>query len=340
MVGNKTGNTRVITNLQASDLAGFRWLSDQRLVYTLYDAQRGLADQTGAGLFAIDRDGSNFREIYPLRATSDTSVGAYRAGAYVAKIPGTEDILVQAPQRSRRAFDILRIDTRTGQRSIAVDRTPGEVVAWVADQQGVPRAAVTDVNDQRRRFAVFLRDSAEAPWRKIAEYDRYEPEQFEPVAFDGDGSLLVITRAGGDKTALYRWDSAGNKLGERLVAELAAFPGEQFHARVARIADTVDPQTRTLRVRAEIPNTDGRLRPEMFGRIRHVEDVRQVPVVPIGGVIESEGQSIVFLETAPGTFRQQRVVVGERMGERFPVLSGVKPGDRVVSDGAMLLKGL
>ncbi len=130
------------------------------------------------------------------------------------------------------------------------------------------------------------------------------------------------------------------RLGERLVAELAAFPGEQFHARVTRIADTVDPQTRTLRVRAEIQNPDGRLRPEMFGRIRHVEDVRQVPVVPAGGVIQSEGQSIVFLETAPGTFRQQRVVVGERMGERFPVLSGVKPGDRVVSDGAMLLKGL
>ena len=214
----KTGNTRVITNLQGSDLAGFRWLSDQRLVYTLFDTQRGLADQTGAGLFAIDRDGSNFREIYPLRGTSDTSVGAYRAGAYVAKIPGTEDILVQAPQRSRRAFDILRINTRTGQRTIAVDRTPGETVGWVADHQGVPRAAITDMTDQRRKFGVFLRDSAEAPWRKIAEFDSYEPEQILPVAFDGDGSLLVITRAGGDKTALYRWDSAGNKLGERLVA--------------------------------------------------------------------------------------------------------------------------
>jgi dipeptidyl aminopeptidase/acylaminoacyl peptidase len=214
----KNGNTRVITNLQATDLAGFRWLSDQRLVYTLFDSQRGLADQTGAGLFAIDRDGSNFREIYPLRGTSDTSVGAYRPGAYVAKIPGTEEILVQAPQRSRRALDILRVDTRTGQRNIVVDRTPGEVIAWVADHQGVPRAAVTDVNDQRRRFAVFLRDSAETPWRKIAEFDRYDAEQLEPVAFDGDGSLLVIARAGGDKAALYRWDAAGNKLGERLVA--------------------------------------------------------------------------------------------------------------------------
>ena len=63
---------------------------------------------------------------------------------------------------------------------------------------------------------------------------------------------------------------------------LAAFPGETFRGRVTRIADTVDPQTRTIKVRAEMDNARGRLRPEMFGTIRHTDSVRTVPVVPVG----------------------------------------------------------
>jgi len=130
------------------------------------------------------------------------------------------------------------------------------------------------------------------------------------------------------------------RLGERLDAELAAYPGEQFRARVMRIADTVDPQTRTVKVQAEIQNPAGRLRPEMYGRIRHVEDIRRLPVVPAGTVIQGDGQSIVFVEIARGVFEQRRVSVGDKMDDRFPILSGLKPGERVVVDGAMLLKGL
>jgi cobalt-zinc-cadmium efflux system membrane fusion protein len=129
-------------------------------------------------------------------------------------------------------------------------------------------------------------------------------------------------------------------MGERLNAELSAYPGEVFRARVTRIADMVDPQTRTIKVQAEIQNPAGRLRPEMYGRIRHVEDVRRLPVVPAGAVIQGDGQSIVFVEIAPGVFEQRRVSVGDKAGDRLPVLSGLKPGERVVVDGAMLLKGL
>ncbi len=129
-------------------------------------------------------------------------------------------------------------------------------------------------------------------------------------------------------------------VGERLEAELAAYPGEQFHARVTRIADTVDPQTRTVKVRAEIQNADGRLRPEMFGRIRHVEEMRRMPVVPTGAIIQGDGQSTAYVETSPGIFEQRQVSVGDRQGDRFPILSGLRAGERVVVDGTMLLKGL
>ena len=127
-------------------------------------------------------------------------------------------------------------------------------------------------------------------------------------------------------------------MNERVNIELTAFPAETFKGRVARIADTVDPQTRTIKVRAEMDNSRGLLRPEMFGRIHHVEGMRPMPVLPAGAIIQGDGQSAVYKELSRGAFQSVPVTVGERAGDFFPILSGLKPGDRVVVDGAMLLK--
>jgi len=128
--------------------------------------------------------------------------------------------------------------------------------------------------------------------------------------------------------------------GERVDIELSAYPGEQFHGRVARIADTVDPQTRTVKVHAEIDNRNGRLRPEMFGKIHHVDSTRRVPMVPASAVIQGENHPAVFVELGPGRFKPVAVKLGDRTGDRFAVLDGLSAGSRVVTDGAMLLKGI
>ncbi|MEO8129627.1 MAG: efflux RND transporter periplasmic adaptor subunit [Bryobacteraceae bacterium] len=130
------------------------------------------------------------------------------------------------------------------------------------------------------------------------------------------------------------------KLNERLEIELAAYPDETFTGRVTKIADVVDPQTRTVKVRAEMDNSRGRLRPEMFGKIRHVEAMEPRPVVPAGTVIQGDGQNIVYVEKSPGVFVQRPVTVGARVKDGVAILSGLQAGDRVVVDGVMLLKGI
>ncbi len=129
------------------------------------------------------------------------------------------------------------------------------------------------------------------------------------------------------------------KPGELFDVSLSAYPGEVFHSRVARMADAVDPQTRTLKVWAELGNPGGKLRPEMFGEVRHIESYHDVPVVPARSVIQAQGKTIVFRELAPGRFEATTVEVGRRAGEMMPVTAGLKAGDRVVVDGAMLLRG-
>jgi cobalt-zinc-cadmium efflux system membrane fusion protein len=128
------------------------------------------------------------------------------------------------------------------------------------------------------------------------------------------------------------------EVGERIDVELTAYPGEIFHGRVTRIADTVDPQTRTIKVRAEMDNSKGKLRPEMYGTIRHIDSVRALPVVPAGAVLQGDGKTVVWVERATGRYQPVQVKVGERVGTDLPVLSGLQAGARIVTDGAMLLR--
>jgi cobalt-zinc-cadmium efflux system membrane fusion protein len=129
-------------------------------------------------------------------------------------------------------------------------------------------------------------------------------------------------------------------LGERMDVSLVAYPGETFESRVSLIANTVDPQTRTVKVQAEIDNRAGRLRPEMFGSSHHIEATTPTPVVPAGAVIEGDGRSAVFVERGDGRFERRDVTLGRPAGNLVRVIGGLRPGDRVVIEGTMLLKML
>ena len=128
--------------------------------------------------------------------------------------------------------------------------------------------------------------------------------------------------------------------GERVEINLVAYPGETFEGRVMRIADTVDPQTRTVKVQAELKNPNGRFRPEMYGLIHHVESTAAMTVIPYAALVQDGDRTVVFVERAPGQFVEQDVTVGKRAGDVVRVVSGVSPGDSIVVDGAMLLAGL
>jgi cobalt-zinc-cadmium efflux system membrane fusion protein len=127
-------------------------------------------------------------------------------------------------------------------------------------------------------------------------------------------------------------------IGELVTINLLAFPNEVFTGRVARIGDVLDPQTRTLKVYVELPNPSGRFRPEMFGTVRHSGAPRKMAVLPAAAIVQEYGRSTVFFERAPGQYERRPVTVGPPVGDQVPVLSGLQAGDRVVVDGAMLLK--
>jgi membrane fusion protein, heavy metal efflux system len=128
-------------------------------------------------------------------------------------------------------------------------------------------------------------------------------------------------------------------VGESVDITLDAYPDQAFSGRVARIADTLDPKTRTIKVMIELNNARGRLKPEMFGRIRHLEGVQETPALPVGAIVQDGGKNIIYVEQGKGRFEAREVVTGRRSGGLAPIVSGARPGERVVVDGVMLLRG-
>lgn len=127
------------------------------------------------------------------------------------------------------------------------------------------------------------------------------------------------------------------EVGEPVHIDLVAFPGETLDATVVRIADTVDPHTRTIEVLAALPNPQSRFRPEMFGRVRHGHTTNRMPALPQTAVIQRDGQDIVLVETGPGQYVIRPVTVGTRAGDMVALVKGAKVGERVVVDGGVLL---
>jgi len=128
-------------------------------------------------------------------------------------------------------------------------------------------------------------------------------------------------------------------VGSRVTMTLLAYPGETFAAAVTRIADVVDRQTRTIKVYLEMPNPHGSFRPEMFGNVRHVGRVRAMPVVPLSTLVQEYGKIVIFIDRGAGQYERREVTVGQRSDDVVPLISGVQVGERVIVDGALLLKG-
>jgi cobalt-zinc-cadmium efflux system membrane fusion protein len=126
--------------------------------------------------------------------------------------------------------------------------------------------------------------------------------------------------------------------GATVSVTVPAYPGETFPGTVARLGDVVDPTSRTVKLRCVVPNPEGRLKPEMFAKIAIAETSgKQVIVIPAKSVLNEAGKfRVIVVEN--NTFRPVFVEVGPESSGKVRVLSGLKPGDRVVTDGALFLK--
>jgi membrane fusion protein (multidrug efflux system) len=129
-------------------------------------------------------------------------------------------------------------------------------------------------------------------------------------------------------------DSARVKDGQEVDVQVAPYPGQVFRGQVTMISPTIDPQTRTLRVKARIANPDDRLRPGLFARVdlgvAHRPGVLMVPEAAV--LVRADGQ-ILYLAGADDRAHKVAVETGVHRDGMVEITKGVRPGDQVIVRG-------
>lgn len=179
-----------------------------------------------------------------------------------------------------------------------------------------------------------------------------------PVVAPMDGTIIEKKVAVGDQvteqTPLFRlanldkvWviasaferDMGKLAVGQSATVRLRAYPERTFRGKVTWVSRVVDERTRTLAVRVELDNHDRLLKPGSFARVIISIPMRKSAVsIPAGSVQRHDNSQIVFVDAGNGVYKLRKVTTSLRAGGDVEITSGLKAGERVVTDGSFILK--
>jgi membrane fusion protein (multidrug efflux system) len=238
--------------------------------------------------------------------------------------------LTEAERQNNRVKELAKKDiasrAQLEQAETALEAARSRLQAARADLGAAERA----MSDSRveARFAGLIarrfvsRGEFVQPGQKLFELVSLEPVEVEFSLPEADASRL--------------------SLGLPLEVTVSPYPGEIFHATVSMISPVVDERTRTLRVKALLPNADGRLRPGLFARADlGIARRENVLLVPEEAVLQRADGAVVYRATEGATKVERRVVKIARITRGEAELeSGLEPGDSIVVRGhAELIDG-
>jgi len=136
---------------------------------------------------------------------------------------------------------------------------------------------------------------------------------------------------------IYEYEVAMVRVGQTARVNLPYYSGGALHATVSYINTSLDPVSRTVKVRLVMKNPGLMLKPEMFANVEIAVASGARLVIPREAVIDSGMRQIVYVEKKPGVYEMRTVVLGVRGDDHVEVLKGIKKGERVVTSGNFLI---
>lgn len=232
--------SRVVAAFSDADVGEFDWVNDRRLVYSARDGDRGGADQYMPGLFAVDADGSDQRQLVDRQFR-----GIVTGGRSMQDRALPFSTLLLGPTSTRRSDDVyvvqypidvwsyrpgselpdpvlMRLDTRSGRATPAGYKSPPGQGTWLIDANDEPRIAVRQREGVIRVYQrVGTSDSSD--WQELLQFPALGGEGFMPHAIRPDGRILVSARRGRDAMALYVYDPATRSFDAEPLVSVAGF---------------------------------------------------------------------------------------------------------------------
>lgn len=283
-----------------------------------------------------DEMGMDYVPVYPedVHGDAKSSQGAPADRATVSLPPERQQLIgVRSAPVERRDLEVI---VRASGR-VAYD--PDLYNAIVEYREALKaKESVTESPwpDVRERSEALIRSSN----LRLRQMGLSEAQIAELSAKSENPTNLLLSEKGGSAwvyAQIYEYESGMIKAGQVMEVTSPAFPGQSIKGRVVAVDTILNPETRTLRVRGEIPNKEGLLRPEMYvDAIIHVDMGRKM-AVPKEAVLDTGTRRIVFVEASPGRYEPRDVKLGRQAEEHFEVLSGLKEGEKVVTSANFLI---
>jgi dipeptidyl aminopeptidase/acylaminoacyl peptidase len=228
VVDLSTRKALIVTRFTDGDVANLRWVNNERLIFTIRDLERGSGDQVGGGLFAINRDATDFRALAERSMVTEGQNLLPSGTAYVARVIEkgqlTDEVLVEVGSmqaKGKFSSNLYRLNTNTGRSVLLTLGGPGEVQSWVVDRANVARVAISSTAGV---VSVFYRDSDQAPWRVIFKFKEEEVEaSVTPVAFDVAGKLYCRAYGGNDNLGIFGYDAKVGRLDAEPMVAIKGF---------------------------------------------------------------------------------------------------------------------
>ncbi len=132
-------------------------------------------------------------------------------------------------------------------------------------------------------------------------------------------------------------DAANVRIGSAAVVEFAGLPGRTYKGRVAYVYPTLQQEARTIKARIVVSNSNGVLKPGMFATVRLTTPSRSALTVPSSAILRTGDRNIVFVDMGNGQLMPHDVEPGRAAGDYTEILSGLEPGQRVVTSAQFLL---
>lgn len=136
---------------------------------------------------------------------------------------------------------------------------------------------------------------------------------------------------------IYEYELSLIRVGQPAQITLAYLPGKAFASQIDYIYPTISPDTRTARVRLTLPNTDGKLKPQMFTNVEIRISLGRRLTIPEAAVIDTGKGQVVYVDRGGGAFEPREVQLGLRADGDAEVLRGLKAGETVASSANFLI---
>ena len=242
-------SAKLVASYQDADIRQYEWVNDERLAFDVTDKQVARGGRfEAAGLYAVNRDGGNLRQLADRRGTSWVTENDSRISRKIQ--PWHTFLLDQhGSQKSDEIYvasyvyndateelhsvNLLRLNTVTGATQV-VPR-PGRVQDWTLDHKGEPRLATSS---EKGITTLHYRDPATSAWRVLTSYASFKggAGAYWPLGFANDGTLYVIANGPKGTTTVHTVNLATGALDPEPLVET---PGYDFSGSLVRSGDRV-----------------------------------------------------------------------------------------------------